>query len=299
MTQYVGCDQASGLLDALIDGELSINDQVVVESHLRWCRTCAVRVSDLRLIGSAMRLGSALDSHGGEVDADVSAISERVLMRVRAEQQESFGVRVREMFADMRFLWPALGATVAVVICVGIAFGVLNSAMKERPESLAAMIETLGNPGTERNPVRPNGVSIPRMLDDGAALEAIPEEDAVFAIRTVVSRDGRVTTYELLPPDRAGVRHEETAERAEQVEAVLDAVKQMRFAPAQTRGGQAVAVDMVWVIAKTTAVKGPLVDFDVPLTRARRPKDVPKPAVDTPAGPVNQRSSTSFLSTTA
>ena len=51
MTQYVGCDQARTLLEGLIDGELSMVDQLAVESHLRWCDTCALRVADMRVIG--------------------------------------------------------------------------------------------------------------------------------------------------------------------------------------------------------------------------------------------------------
>ena len=58
MTQYVGCTQARELLDGLIDGELSMAEQLAVESHLRWCRDCTLRVQDMRLIGTVMRVGS-------------------------------------------------------------------------------------------------------------------------------------------------------------------------------------------------------------------------------------------------
>ena len=40
MTRYIGCETARELLDEFVDGELPMADQVMVEAHLRWCRTC-------------------------------------------------------------------------------------------------------------------------------------------------------------------------------------------------------------------------------------------------------------------
>src|SRR5688500_18598754 len=205
MSQYVGCEQARELLDGLIDGELSMADQLAVESHLRWCRTCTLRVEDMRLIGASIRMGSAASEPDGHRDEAVAAINDAVLMRQRAERDASLAVRLRDMFSDRRLLWPALGATAAVVLCMGVASSVMHASTAEKPESLAAMIATLSDRGSERNPLRPadNGVSIPRIptLDDGGAMEfeeALPQDDEVYLVRTVVSRDGRVTNYELL-----------------------------------------------------------------------------------------------------
>lgn len=303
MTQYVGCDHARPLLDGLIDGELSMAEQLAVESHLRWCRTCTLRLEDMRLIGSALRAGSAGAGPNRHADeAAVAAINEAVLMRVRAEHEQSFGVRLREMFADRRLLWPALGATVAVLVCVGVAVTVMQAASATKPESLAALIATLSKPGTEHNPLRPSntrdplrderlGISIPRLTvgdaeRTGGTLHAIPDEDLIYTIRTVVGRDGRVTSWVLLADgEKVGAEH-----RGHQ-RAVLDAVQQARFVPARTPLGEAVAVDMVWMLAKTTAVIGP---ESVPAAAAARPriKEGPKPAVEEPVAPVNQRSGT-------
>ena len=302
MTQYVGCDHARELLDGLIDNELSMTDQLAVESHLRWCRTCALRVEDMRLIGTSLRVGSPLHEAGPHADSTVAAINEAVLMRVRAERDQSLGVRVREMFADMRLFWPAVGASAAVMVCVGLAFSVLQAASEQRPQSLAALIATLANPGSEGNPVRPadNGVSIPRMLVGGTiALEDIPEDEAIFTFRTVVSRDGRIAAFELLLSNAVDTTgHRRSAEHVGHEQAIAEAVRQQRFAPAQTPLGRAVAVDMVWMIAKTTAVAGPGVEFDVPAAPPHA-QDVPEPAIVSPAGPViDQRSSIGLPSAT-
>ena len=262
MTQYVGCDQARTLLEGLIDGELSMVDQLAVESHLRWCDTCALRVADMRVIGAALRSESVARPLGEADNSTLSVLTEGVFVRVRAERAQSFPARVREMFSDRRLLWPALGATAAVFLCVTAAFSVLHMSISHEPESLAAMISALASPGSELRPLRPadNGITIPRLSQyeaqrAGGTLERMPEEDAIYTIRTTVGRDGSVASYELLLSDDAPSSDRAAVARAAAQElAVLNAVRHTRFMPAQTPLGQAVAVDMVWVIAKTTAI---------------------------------------------
>ena len=74
MIPYVGCEYAREHLDAFVDGELSVDEQVAVESHLRWCRTCAARVEDVQLIGDSIRLGSlaprAIDDEDAQTVSD-------------------------------------------------------------------------------------------------------------------------------------------------------------------------------------------------------------------------------------
>ena len=314
MIPYVGCDHARDLLDEFVDGELAVDDQVAVESHLRWCRTCYARVEDLRLIGSSIRVGSPVQPAAPGRDADLAALGSGVLMLVRAEREQSLGFRLREMFDDMRLLWPALGATLAVVICAGVAFGVWHSATAENPESLAAMIEALGDPGSERNPLRPDdgtrlayadenrlagGISIPRVMDDGIGLDGIADEEAEFAVATVVSRDGRIANFELLKSERAGASDKSSAEHATHVEAVLDAVRQSRFAPAQTPGGRAVAVNMVWLIFVTTAEKEVIPAADAARAVAPIPVAPPTPADGPPISQQRLRNSAFAASTTA
>jgi len=269
MIPYVGCEYARERLDAFVDGELSLDEQVAVESHLRWCRTCAARVEDLQLIGDAIRLGS-MSSRVDEDDAEaLNHLQSSVLIRVRAEEELSLGARFRELFSDMRLLWPALGATAAVTVGLALALTVLHSTTQERPESLAKMIETLGERGGEGNPLIPGnsarvdrlflryvdsdragGISMPRSLDDGIVFERLPEQDATFAVAAVVSRDGRIANYELLKSERGG--RQDRVLRADDVEMLDAAVRQSRFAPALTPLGRAVAVNMVWLIVMTT-----------------------------------------------
>ena len=76
------------------------------------------------------------------------------------------------------------------------------------------MIEVLANPGSDENPMRLDGAMAapPRALD-GAGLESVPGDEAVFALSAVVTREGRVANYEVLFSERASVRRHDTAVR--------------------------------------------------------------------------------------
>jgi len=305
MTPYVGCEYARERLEALLDNELSVDEQVLVESHVRWCRTCADRIEDFQLIGTSIRVGPPDPSRLKEVEPALSAVYSRVLMRMRAERDQAFTVRVRELFTDMRLLWPALGATMAVLVCLSVAIGVLKSTSSERPQSLATRLEAM-NPGSEANPLRPDnnarvdryfdkfvdsdragGISIPRVMDDGASVASFQDEEAMFTMAMVVSREGRITTAEMLNSERGGKAEQSVRTNA----AVLDAVRQSRFAPAQTPIGRTVAVNMVWLIVVTT-VQQPDAQVTVqaaPVVARTRRLPPADPAVPLPAGRQSSR----------
>ena len=310
MTPYVGCEYARERLEGLLDDELSVDEQVLVESHVRWCRTCADRIEDFQLIGTSIRVGPPKLALAREVEPASSAVYSRVMMRMRAERDQAFTVRLREMFADMRLLWPALGATMAVLVCLSVAIGVLKSTSSERPSSLATRLEAM-NPGSEANPLRPDnnarvdryfdkfvdsdragGISIPRVMDDGASVAGIPGEEAMFTMAMVVNREGRITTAEMLNSER-GSNNAERALHAN--EAVLDAVRQSRFAPAQTPIGRTVAVNMVWLIFVTTVqTPDPQTPVQVAPVVARTRRLPPAdPAVPLPVGRQSSRLSSS------
>jgi hypothetical protein len=313
MTQYVGCDHARTLLEGLIDGELSMADQLAVESHLRWCDTCALRVSDMRLIGESLRSEAAGRPLNDAEDDTLNVLTDGLLVRVRAEEAQSLPSRIREMFADNHLLWPAVGAASAVLLCVAASVSVLHASTVQTRDSLAGLISVIGAPGTEKWPLRPadNGITIPRISDNEACrsircqdaalrasdtLEQIPEDDAIYTFRAVIGRDGSIGNYEFLSDDIAvpADRHE-AARNAKQELALINAVRNTRFVPAQTPLGQAVAVDVVLIFAKTTAVVAP-----EPIRRSavERPREAPKP--QQPAGPpVSEQPATPRRSATA
>jgi len=305
--RHVGCDYVRPRLDAFVDEELPMGDQVLVETHLRWCHTCAARLEDAQIIGASLRVAArahetapaAPDVPPEGVSRALSAMQSEVLARVDSEYEQSFTVRVQELFTDMRLWWPALGATVAVALSVGLASGVWQATSAEQPTSLAAMIENLADPGSNRNPQRLDATMyLPRVLDDGVALDGAmlaqssggSHQDEVVAVAAIVTREGKIGGYELL--DQGSNGHGLTSGDAtdSDVQGVLHAVRQSRFAPAQRPGGQVVAVNMVWLFARTT-VKASLRPVDLGIPLSRPVLATPPPRVKPPGLPAEGASS--------
>ena len=312
MTPYLDCPNARTKLTALVDGELPLTDQVALDAHLRWCVSCAARVSDSRLIGSAIRLG--VHTIEQEDDMALAAMRSAVLTRVGSERQVSFAQQFRDVFEDRRLLWPALGGTVALVIGVTLALGVLRLAAEEQPESLAALLGAMSTPGSERNPLNPAtapsfgrpvelgkpfenrsslGVSIPRVLDDAALFAAPASPESEFTVAAVVNRHGRVANYAVLRSSQRALG----AGRLSDADMVQDAVRLSRFEPAQTPSGEAVAVNLIWVIVHQTVKPAPQASTAV--IRPHRPLSpvTPDPATVLPRS--EQRSATALASATA
>lgn len=313
MTPYVDCVFAQKHLEAFVDRELSVNDQVLVESHLRWCTTCAARVEDLQAIGTVVRSRLRREPRHMPAERDLSTMRAELLRVADAERDRSFDSRVRELgrrCADLRFVWPAVGASAALALCIGLAETMWRATAEQQPASLAAMIESLSDPGSDRNPLRLDGnMLVPRVLNNqGAVAHAVLDEDGsenddeVFAVAAVVTREGKVGTYELLQTV-AAASGQRRHERDEGVADLLDAVRQSRFAPAQGPGGRTVAVNVVWLFAKTTVKASAMtIDLGVPLSapvRAPRAVEAPSPAPAELAEPGERRSGAAESSATA
>jgi hypothetical protein len=212
----------------------------------------------MQIIGASLRLTScAMRAAGAPPDDSFASVQSEVLTRITTERQQSFAAQLRGMCADMRFFWPAVGATVALFACLCVSGAVVSITSPENPDSLAGMIQMLANPGSDQNPMRlDGGMTAPPRALNGAGLDSIPGDEAVFALAAVVTREGRVANYEVLMSERAAgagsVRRHDTAVETDDVSSVLNAVKQSRFAPAQGSDGAPVAVNMVWVLARTT-----------------------------------------------
>jgi hypothetical protein len=284
MIPYLGCHAAQEMLQAFIDGELQMAEQVAVESHLRWCTVCAARVEDLRIIGASLRLTSCAMRAADSADDSLASVQSEVLTRITTEREQSLAAQLRDMCADMRFFWPAIGATAAVLACLCVAAAVMSITSPENPDSLAGMIEMLANPGSDQNPMRlDGGMTAPPRALNGAGLDSIPGDEAVFALAAVVTREGRVANYELLMSERdaggGSVRRHDTAVETDDVSSVLNAVKQSRFAPAQGTDGAPVAVNMVWVLARTTVKASARAAVELPRLPARLAPVVPVPDV--------------------
>jgi hypothetical protein len=261
----LSCASTRRRLHAFHDGELPVSDQIAVGAHLEWCSGCANQYAELRFVRAALR--STVPGRSTLSREEASAFTAAIMSRRSAEYRQSFVVRVREAFDDMHLVYAGVGATVATMVCVVIMLGMMRFATKERPDSLAAIVNFLATPGSNANPVTLDArIRMPRALDGAFSADSSAEEDAVFALAAVVTREGRIENLEMLKANgRAG------AEQARVVESLMDAISRARFEPAQMEG-LPVAVNMIWLVAHTT-VRGtkhqaPL-DPTVPVAKKR------------------------------
>ncbi len=237
------CRNARRALEAYHDGELRVEDQIGVQGHLAHCASCAAERARLARVGERLRLATAT-----RVMDDAETVGRRVMVTLPVVRQLSWREQVSTLFDDMHLVWAAMGASVATLACVAAALGLMRLTLREQPASMKAIIVAMADPGSNRNPLSPDG----RMLMPTASLAGLVDppmmdrEDAVFALAAVVTREGTVRHLELLLQDSG---HAPVGDRA--IGALLDAVAQTRFEPARALGGAPVAVNMVWLVAQT------------------------------------------------
>ncbi len=264
------CIDVRDRLEAFYDGELSVDERIAIQNHLGECVACSLAAEELGALGASLR-ELAAQTADGIPDDPLRRMSARVLERVNVEEQFSLRSQVRGLFQDMHLVWAGLGATTATLICVIGSASVLHAANQQLPGSFANTISILANPGSNENPLRLNY----EMLAPSAVMDApieMSQEDGEYALSAVISRDGRVQGVEVINQSRA---------MHPRVNAMLNDAYRVQFAPAQARGGDAVAVSMVWLVSNTT-VKGRH-DQDVEAMRgALRARTAPEPIAPLP-----------------
>lgn len=292
MMHVLQCEYVREQLQAYHDGELSLDEQVLIQGHLRDCVACAIEAAELEDLSEGLRAMSA--ALPDRETSETVHLSAAVLERLGVERQLSLGTQVRNLFDDMHFVWAALGATCALVFCLFASMGVLQAASRERPDSLAGIISQLANPGSNANPVAPDAwMLLPRAQFDEPM--SFSEEDAVLALSAVVTREGRVQNLELLVAEQARALRV----KPEMLLAMMNTAAAARFQPAQA-GGATVAVSLVWLVA-TTTVKGQH-DYDMyllrppqwPTSAAALPRPAPKPPVTATPTKVSAPSTEAF-----
>jgi hypothetical protein len=272
----LSCASTRRRLHAFHDRELPVSDQIAVGAHLEWCGECANQYAELRFVRAALR--ATAPGHLTLSREESAGFNAAIVNRLKAEYDQSFFVRVREMFDDMHLVYAGLGAAAAAIVCVIIMLGMMRFATKERPDSLAAIVNLLATPGSNANPVALDALmQMPRALDAAISANSSGQDDAVFALMAVVTREGRIENLEMLRGN--GAAGPLGTADARVVEALMDAISRARFEPAQ-KAGLPVAVNMVWLVAHTTvrATKHSALETGVPSARKRAASLFSKPA---------------------
>jgi hypothetical protein len=256
------CHVVRERLEAFHDGEVPFSERITIQGHLEDCVSCSLANEELIDLTASLQQMVA----GMPESTDSLRLSETVIERLNVEEQFSLGAQMSGLFQDMHLVWAGIGASVATSICLIGSASVLHAANQEQPESLAAVISSLANPGSNANPVRLDAdMLLPRAVTD-AAIE-MWEEDAAFALQASVSREGRVQGVSVID--------QQSSVKRSVVNAMLNEAYRVQFAPAQARTGNTVAVNMVWLVTNTT-VKGRHADEDL-LRRTLRAQTAPQP----------------------
>lgn len=246
----VACTGVREHLEAYLDCELPLDTQVLVRAHLDECAGCACESAELVRLRHALRDVPVLTR--AHVARPPEGWTGSVLEQVRVERELSWHTWLLTVFDDMHLVWPAIGATAAVLVCLLASAEVMQATNEQRPDSLAGIIGYLASPGSNGNPARLDGFTmVPRRYDSSGEWP-VASEDAVLALSAVVTREGRIQNIEMLAAEQARALRV----RPEVVLAMIDAASRAQFEPARA-GGAPIAVSMVWLLAQTTVVGSP------------------------------------------
>jgi hypothetical protein len=229
------CTTVARQLAAYHDDELTMAERVQVASHLRECSRCAAEAQSLQIIGAGLR-AEARRRRGGLPDPAV--LRDGIVGRLQAERAVSLPARVSSLFEDFHLVWAGLSAGAAAVACVALVAAIWAFSMPQ-PAELPFPV-----PGSDGNPVALDlRMRLPRVSEDIVLPDVtVPgEEDLVFALAAVVTREGRIARPEVLVSNHAD----------RDVDLLMNAIQAMRLQPASLQGNP-VAVNFVWLFTYTT-----------------------------------------------
>jgi len=261
MMKTLTCKATRRRLQAHHDAELSVREQIAVSAHLDWCEECASEFDELQSLRVGLRL--AMRERVAVAD-EFPGFQENIVGLLKAEEGVSLTSRIQGMFEDMRLVYAGLGASMAAIACVLLMLNMMRFVKEDqRPDSLAAIMRVLAS--SEASQAAVSQVVMPAMIDaqllisrsqgttfaaDSDADVELQDVDAEFALDGVVSREGRVTSLQLVHAS-SGQPVGPGTEEARALQKWIGAVARTRYEPARL-DGLPVAVNKRWLIAHTT-----------------------------------------------
>lgn len=258
----MSCHGARRRLSAFHDGELPTREQVDVQAHLRRCGRCASEAASNAALGDMLRVRAArmVAVH----ERDLEALRSETLSRLKAEREESVPAQLGRMFDDMRLSFAALGSTAASLVSVLLVAGIVYfGPQTQRPDSLQGLMQMLSSPSSsvdvrdlvgqeigqpsahDREAMSATAMAFRPVSREAMGDTSLSEQDAVFALAAVVTRQGRIASLEVVRSDQI------PGSDRDQILRLLDQVSRARLEPARV-GGSPVAARRVWVMAHTT-----------------------------------------------
>ena len=220
----LSCPSTRQRLQAFHDRELAVGEQIAVSAHVEWCPRCGQALAEIREVGSAMQ--AILPGRLTLSRDDAAVFTGTVVNRLKAEDDASLFSRVRVMFEDMRLGYAGLGATAATIVCVVLMLAMMAFAPPERPDSLRAMMSVISTPlDCDAFDLSDASGCRARWAERFQRANEWAEQDAVFALEIVVTRQGGLANFAVLR--RAGGHA--SADQAQIIDGLLDLVQQARL----------------------------------------------------------------------
>jgi len=259
------CAAARRRLEEFHDRELAVADEIAVSAHLSWCERCAAELEELGEVRDALlAFAPSRVAHDSLLHDAGAVFTAAVINRAKAEHDQSFFARVRELFEDMRPVYAGFGSAGATMVCLLIMLSMMRFATSERPDSLAAMVSVLASPHecdlgdfTDASGCRARWDARVQRSNEDAEL------DAVFTLEAaLVTRSGHLATPATLRAER---RHRES----EVIDAMLDALSRSRMDGQTPQTPQ--SPNMIWLVEHATvrASKQPALDLPLPPNKKR------------------------------
>lgn len=244
------CADVRERLSAFRDGEMPIDEQRVVRTHLSSCPTCAEDATALDSVGVLLR--ASVRRRTSEQQDDLSHLPMRVVSQIAAERNMAWSARMGRMFEDWHLVWAGLSGTTSAALCL----------------LLVALLSAAVSPGTDRNPVSVREAEVlPQVLSASSAVmpaalvsSAAQAGELELALSGVVTREGRLANPELVDASFS----EEVARL------MMLQLAQTRFEPA-SHNGSPVAVRVVWLFSRTTVRPPAPADVGKPGARVAPP----------------------------
>ena len=210
------CAAIRGDLGAFLDGELRGSDMLRVSNHLAQCEACSDEAESFSGLGELVRSTTAVTPEG----ADMAGLASGVISRMRAEEAQSWSGLAERAVSDWHWAIVGVGSVFATVASTAaltliLAFGPGPG----RVDSLRALLSNLGSPagslflyGGQSDDGRDaslfqieNGEPMASGVVAALArrpLDRVPSEaELVENLADMVTRNGRVVSFDLLSPD--------------------------------------------------------------------------------------------------
>jgi len=255
------CAATRRRLDAFHDRELPIADEIAVSAHLDRCGECAAMSAEIKAVAAALR--TLAPGRTALSNEDAAGFNVAMVTRLQAENDQSFGTRLRLMFDDLHLLYVGVGATAAATVCLMVMMGMMRFATDSRPDSLAAILNVMATPfgcDASTSEIPDAMVCRARWVASFQRANETAEQDTVFTLDAVVIQEGQLANFAVM---RAS-RHVTASDQAEAIEELLDSVSRARSYTEPTE----ISGEFVRIVAEET-VRATKPAIDLPLPSAK------------------------------